>query len=1317
MSTLHPTRPARWWLPAVALFFACLCALLWSRPALAQNSSCGEPQRTQGTVMLERCVIRTFNLNAQEKKVVVYYTTTNGAAADRLRAVDGDGNAANGNERSADALAAQIADWTVDAWRIYSFYNFPDPLGGSYMSVHIFDIVNGGLIGWCCDGPTRQYQVEAATVVGGLTFGGDTRDVEAVVYHEMWHAVRYNGGFGDWVNEGTASFMTDHVDESIDNDATNDYMGRVWAYMNGEYRTPLRDTSYRAALWWTYATERTSGGNNTVQRGVDAMKAFWDGSASTDFVRLDNMIRARAPGQTFESIWIDFSVANFAKDLAGGVQPKYRYFDETHSLAPDYPAPAFAPVVITPSTGVIPTLDGVEAWATQYYVFDPTVVTPFINIEVRQELNKRLAYTVLVIDNNNVVREVRRIGRDFEFSIANNSYDRVVLIVTGLGERANYRYSANTALAVNIVDPIFARTVQVGDPAAPDKLLIKLDVFAGPGGNPIPGIVPTSFAITVGTAAVQPADHIASAYIQGQYWLLVRAPVQAAPGFYNLTVAYAGVSDTENSSVQYVPRANIATMVVVDRSGSMNDFGKLQAAKDAARLYIDAWRAGDLIGVASFNENASVELNLADFATVRDTALGAINGLVGAGNTSIGDGAQAGMQNLIDRDTSTRPWSIMLLSDGIENEDIRIATFLANYNARRNAAPPQKVPRVNAVALGPDADRARMEQLADATRGVYYVAALPQVAASTVAGSSTAAAPQAIQAAFLSNDLAEIYLAGSEYLGGLEQVGVQTWAYDNDSFPQQFKFAIDGSAGEANFVIKWDSGVFPERSYLRKPNGTDIFPAPVQQDSLHRVYRVAAPDPGEWTVVLDFDNTTAAGDAAVGTAPDAAPDGLPLPDELLIEASVRSRLTLNAFLGLAVEQRLVGAPMPILASLADSAPIRGATVNAFVAAPAGFYSVPLRDDGLHGDGAAGDGFYGGTLLYTQAHGGYNVTVTATGSDTTGTPFSRRVRLGFNMLQSRFLTFDPNFPDYDPNYEVNFNDPFDPNRGRVDKDNDRLIDTWEKRMGLDPNNSIPNQEGDDPDYDGLSNGDEFMNGTDPLDSDTDDGGQNDGSEVTGGLNPLDPSDDQVACPYNFAASATRSTGDESVYTGQIWLTYEVHPGHVSFSLWRKEGNGTRDFVTDQLPATGIYSDTAVSVGNTYTYWLSANSATGAASCILGPSSATLEPNAEPPQGIVRINGDASQTASPNVTLAIQYSSDAVEMQVRHRVLDFDDAAAWEPVSGAKPWTLTAVNGMGAVHVRFRDAAGNISDPATDLIEIVGPAGGNSRLYLPTVFGRR
>lgn len=74
-------------------------------------------------------------------------------------------------------------------------------------------------------------------------------------------------------------------------------------------------------------------------------------------------------------------------------------------------------------------------------------------------------------------------------------------------------------------------------------------------------------------------------------------------------------------------------------------------------------------------------------------------------------------------------------------------------------------------------------------------------------------------------------------------------------------------------------------------------------------------------------------------------------------------------------------------------------------------------------------------------------------------------------------------------------PLDPTSGRDDNKNG-LPDEWEEKYGLGSNASPT----DDPDGDGMTNLQEFQNGTDPMSADTDGDGLIDTEEVADGTNP-------------------------------------------------------------------------------------------------------------------------------------------------------------------------------------------------------------------------
>ncbi len=86
----------------------------------------------------------------------------------------------------------------------------------------------------------------------------------------------------------------------------------------------------------------------------------------------------------------------------------------------------------------------------------------------------------------------------------------------------------------------------------------------------------------------------------------------------------------------------------------------------------------------------------------------------------------------------------------------------------------------------------------------------------------------------------------------------------------------------------------------------------------------------------------------------------------------------------------------------------------------------------------------------------------------------------------------------PGFHAKANSTFSAKIGEsLDSDGDGLPDAWE----LDRFGHLNWGPGDDPDYDGLLNIDEYMNNTDPNNPDSDNDGMPDGWEILNGLNPL------------------------------------------------------------------------------------------------------------------------------------------------------------------------------------------------------------------------
>ncbi|OGF15812.1 MAG: hypothetical protein A2W00_08710 [Candidatus Eisenbacteria bacterium RBG_16_71_46] len=105
----------------------------------------------------------------------------------------------------------------------------------------------------------------------------------------------------------------------------------------------------------------------------------------------------------------------------------------------------------------------------------------------------------------------------------------------------------------------------------------------------------------------------------------------------------------------------LATLLVVDVSGSMNKAGKLDSAKEAAEAYVNQLRANDVAGLLSFNTAPQLVQPLTDD---RAALIDAIDGLKADGDTAMYDALYEGVGIL---STRTGRNAIIVLTDGLDN--------------------------------------------------------------------------------------------------------------------------------------------------------------------------------------------------------------------------------------------------------------------------------------------------------------------------------------------------------------------------------------------------------------------------------------------------------------------------------------------------------------------------------------------------------------------------------------------------------------------------------------------------------------------------
>lgn len=1153
-------------------------------------------------------------------------------------------------------------------------------------------------------------------------FDRNTRVGDPVAYivaeHELFHFLqgRYGGMSepdGRWVIEGQARSTQDKICLGADRPSAwcfddidtgyAGYVGEVNGYL-GNPNVGMRLASYGAALFWTYLTEKygTNLPADQVEGGMNLMVKFWEDSNASpgrDAVSILNSALTalgNPASVNFKSIYKDFIIANVAKDLNGaGVPANYKYADMSQTGGTYAPVTYVYSAALPLNGSFLDTDETVNPWGARYYQVRPAADVPVIPIKVTQDTLTPLFYTVLGIKNDTVAYEQRYEQRNLDITLINDAYDRVVVIVAGLDNLGNYRIAINgTQPQLRILSPTTGNKARVGDKAAPEKFLTQLEVVTGDG-TPLAGVTLDQFAFQIGAVPVPASSIVASSTIQGQQWFVLQAVAQGAgPSLYDFTVRYSTIlTGTQAQAIDYTPRTDADNVLVIDRSGSMADFGKMTSAQQASRLYVDSWRAGDKIGVESFSDAALIDMQLKDWTTdpppapigSREEAFDEIAALAPAGGTAIGDALFAGWDELKARGNSAHDWALILLSDGLETAGTK--TFDDAITAIRDSS--DKKPVVHTVAIGPDADRIRMQNAANALGGTYQYVSAPASGAMVM---SAGMDPMAADAVNLSDvemmplNIDSKYRAIAAYVLGHQQF-FSKFGPGIAGSPETTDMLVDGNVSEMVISLSWLPSI--DFAALQDPDGLAV--APAQTDTRHKVWRVSLPKKGVWKMTVRGTNQTN------------SPNKLP---PYYLQGQLKSALTLNAFLDTPIAERKQGNPMHIVALLTDDKPLTGAIVIAAVTKPNNATTnVALYDDGLHGDGGANDGVYGNNFYQTGIAGSYNVLVKASGNSPLKGPYTREALLSFHL---------------------------DGDNG--DKDQDRLPDGWESVFPcLSPN--VFNDPQGDADKDGLPNYQEWQAGTNPCNPDTDGDGEADGTD----RQPTDANPGRIEPPWSVAWPGIN----------KAWLKYVLRKDYKRIEIYRRIFTQTVNTAQavkpaaiaadDQLigvdePPTGVFTDTTAANGTTYCYYAVAIDNAGQRSTALSPTCTTPKADPAAPHGGIQINNGARATFTPNVTLKL-IASDHIDP---HTAEDFGAAfmqppdisatgvaemmisersdmqgSVWEPYAPTRPWTLGQSSGLASVFVKYRDQAGNESEVYAATIHVGADSPGIAKVRLPII----
>lgn len=165
----------------------------------------------------------------------------------------------------------------------------------------------------------------------------------------------------------------------------------------------------------------------------------------------------------------------------------------------------------------------------------------------------------------------------------------------------------------------------------------------------------------------------------------------------------------------------VTTVLTIDRSGSMNDGGKITAAKEAATAFVDLMRAEDRTGVVAFNTQVDVIQPLTSDKTVLREAIESIEAWE---DTAMYDAIAASVELLQGVDGRK---AIVLLSDGLDNRSQQTLEGIVSGLSDAEISV-YTIGLGNPALVGTNAgiDEAALNAIAEQSRGQYIHAPNPE---------------------------------------------------------------------------------------------------------------------------------------------------------------------------------------------------------------------------------------------------------------------------------------------------------------------------------------------------------------------------------------------------------------------------------------------------------------------------------------------------------------------------------------------------------------------------------------------------------------
>ena len=184
-----------------------------------------------------------------------------------------------------------------------------------------------------------------------------------------------------------------------------------------------------------------------------------------------------------------------------------------------------------------------------------------------------------------------------------------------------------------------------------------------------------------------------------------------------LNVPSADVVEAVQSSWENL-RRKVDVMRILDRSGSMNDNGKIEAAKQGLLEFVGLLGNLDGLGLTTFSDTINVQSPVQPLGPNRQKIIDQLNTIDASGNTRLYDTIDAQVKALSTVQTKHIK-VVVVLTDGMDDASNITKTQLID-DIKTSGTDAGEGIKVFTIAYGSDADFSDLTQIASATGGQEY---------------------------------------------------------------------------------------------------------------------------------------------------------------------------------------------------------------------------------------------------------------------------------------------------------------------------------------------------------------------------------------------------------------------------------------------------------------------------------------------------------------------------------------------------------------------------------------------------------------------